>query len=288
MIILSIYGFWPNFNYEDNFFKSLFEDIYGDDVVYTVDPYQSNLCLIGENLIPPGLDRSKTKLISHIAEPKDPFYNDADYHFTFDSTDLSKKNIRIPLWMIYINKYKLTSNQSPILPVTIETLQNNQWYNLPKTEFCITPFSAIHQNRIDFYNLFNTYKKTDGFGLPFGNGDHDRDQLKKYFVIAPYKFCMSYENTNKPGYVTEKILQAKTAGCIPIYWGSDYVLGDFNPNSFIYANHFDSINSLLEYVKMVDNSEELYTNMYKTPMFAYDINAKYEEIKNNIKQMINL
>lgn len=288
MIKFSIYGFWPHFNYDDNFFKSLMEDIYGDDVTYTKNPYESNLCLIGENLIPPGLDRSKTKLISHIAEPKDPFYGVADYHFTFETTNLEKGNIRIPLWMIYINRYNLTSEQCPILPVNVHTLQNNEWYNFPKTQFCITPFSAMHQNRADFYNFFNTYKPTHGFGLPFGNGDHERNQLKKYYVIAPYKFCMAYENTDKLGYVTEKILQAKTAGCIPIYWGHEYVLQDFNPASFIYVKNYKSLSELLEYVKSVDNDRTLYDSYYNAPMFHYDINEKYEEIKSLIKKMITV
>lgn len=288
MIKLAIHGFWPNFNYDDNFFKSLFCDIYGNDFQYTKNPYESNICLIGENLIPPGLDRSKTKLISHIAEPKDPFYGVAEYHFTFDPTDLEKGNIRIPLWMIYINKYNLSSIQCPAIPVTVETLQNNRWHNLPKTKFCVTPFSAVHMNRVIFWQTFNTYKPTDGFGLPFGNGDEGRDQLKKYDVIAPYKFCMAYENTNKLGYVTEKILQAKTSGCIPIYWGSDLVLQDFNQNGFIYANNFNSINDLLDYVKIVDTNEEMYSSMYKANMFNYDINEKYDLIKKQIKELISI
>lgn len=288
MIKLSIYGFWPNFNYEDNFFKSLFQDIYGDDFEYTLNPHESNICLIGENLIPPGLDRSKTKLISHIAEPKDPFYGTAEYHFTFDPTDLSKGNIRIPLWMIYINKYNLTSEQCPIIPVDMKTLENNEWYNTPKTKFCVTPFSAIHQNRIEFWQTFNRYKPTDGFGLPFGNGDDGRNQLKKYFVLAPYKFCMAYENTNKLGYVTEKMLQAKTAGCIPIYWGSNLALQDFNPECFIYANGFDNVNDLLEYVKTVDQNEDLYNKIYSAKTFNYDLNEKYEQIKKQIKEMISI
>lgn len=288
MIKFCIHGFWPHFNYKDNFFKSLMEDIYGEEVTYTTNPHESNLCLIGENLIPPGIDRSKTKLISHIAEPKDPFYNVADYHFTFDPTDLNKNNIRIPLWMIYINKYDLKSEQSPILPVNINNLQNNEWYTFPKTQFCITPFSAIHKNRADFYNFFNTYKPTHGFGLPFGNGDHERNQLKKYYTIAPYKFCMAYENTDKLGYVTEKLLQAKTAGCIPIYWGHEYVLSDFNPKSFIYVKDYNSLPELLEHVKAVDTDKTLYENYYNAPVFHYNINEKYEEIKSLIKKMITL
>jgi hypothetical protein len=99
---------------------------------------------------------------------------------------------------------------------------------------------------------------------------------------------MAYENTNKLGYVTEKILQAKTSGCIPIYWGSDHVLKDFNPNSFIYVNNFNSINDVLEYVKRVDNDPSLYELIYKSPIFHYDINEKYEEIKRLIKKTISI
>jgi hypothetical protein len=288
MIKLSISGFWPNFNYQDNFFKSLFQEIYGDDFSYTTNPYESNLCIIGENLIPKGIDRSKTKLISHIAEPKNPFYGVTDYHLTFEPTDLEKGNIRLPLWMIYINKYKLTSEQCPILPVGISNLQNNEWYNTKKTQFCVTPFSAIHKNRVEFFNLFNTYKPTHGFGLPFGNGDHGRNQLKKYYIIAPYKFCMAYENTDKLGYVTEKILQAKTAGCIPIYWGHEYVLEDFNPDSFVYVKNYRCLQDLLEYIKVVDNNESLYNKYYTSPMFNYNIEKKYEDLKCFVKKMISL
>lgn len=288
MIKLSIHGFWPQFNYHDNFFKSMFEEIYGNDFEYTLNPHESNICLIGENLIPPGLDRTKTKIISHIAEPKDPFYGAADYHFTFDPTDLSMRNVRIPLWMIYINKYNLTSEQCPVIPINEKTLEDNEWYNTKKIKFCVTPFSNAKPNRIEFWRTFNSYKQTDGFGLPFGNGDDGRNQLIKYQVLAPYKFCMAYENTNKLGYVTEKILQAKTAGCIPIYWGSDWVLQDFNPNCFIYANKFQNIVELLEYVKLVDQNSSIYENIHFSKTFNYDLGQKYEEIKKQIKEMISI
>ena len=288
MIKLSIHGFWPEFNYQDNFFKSMFEEIYGNDFEYTLNPQESNICLIGENLIPPGLDRSKTKLISHIAEPKDPFYAVADYHFTFDPSDKSKGNLRFPLWLLYIDIYGFKTNQNPIAPVTLTTLENNPWYNTPKTKFCVTPFSNLKENRVEFYNTFNTYKSTDGFGLPFRNGDDSRNQLIKYNVLAPYRFCMAYENTNKLGYVTEKLFQAKTAGCIPIYWGNEMVFEDFNKDCFIYANNFNTTGDLLEYVKTVDQNEELYNKIHSSKMFNYDLNQFYDNLKKQIKEMISI
>ena len=34
-----------------------------------------------------------------------------------------------------------------------------------------------------------------------------------------YLYAICPENTWSPGYVTEKLVDAKLAGCIPIYWG---------------------------------------------------------------------
>ncbi|CAE7615288.1 fucT [Symbiodinium natans] len=55
-------------------------------------------------------------------------------------------------------------------------------------------------------------------------------------LLRPYTFALVFENKLVPGYVTEKIVNAFLAGCIPIYWGSRAVLDVFNPSSFIYAN----------------------------------------------------
>jgi hypothetical protein len=104
---------------------------------------------------------------------------------------------------------------NPIPAVTIEEINKNKWIETHKNKFCVAPFSAIHENRMDFLSLLCTYKQSFGFGLPFGNGDYDMNQLKKYDAICTFRFAMTFENTYKTGYITEKLLQAKTAGCIP-------------------------------------------------------------------------
>jgi hypothetical protein len=288
MIKLSIHNFWPDFNYDENIFISMLQDIYKDELVVTNNVNDCNLCLVAENYVPSEIDRTKTKILTFMAEPKPVQYQDGDYHLSFDPTRQDLKNIRMPLWYIYINFYNLQNQKNPIPAVLPEELQNNKWFNTPKEHFCIAPFSAIHKNRVDFYNLLCTYKAPFGFGLPFGNGDHDRNQLRKYDAICPFKFAMAFENTYKTGYVTEKFLQAKTAGCIPIYWGDSYVLHDFNPESFIYANHFSSMEECLEYVKYVDSNEEVYQKMKNTSLFKYDIKQAFENLKQQLKDTISL
>jgi hypothetical protein len=99
---------------------------------------------------------------------------------------------------------------------------------------------------------------------------------------------MAFENTYKTGYVTEKFLQAKTAGCIPIYWGDSYVLSDFNPDCFIYVNNFKTYEECLEYIKYVDSNEDVYQKIKNSPIFKYDINQSLESIKQKIKRTIQL
>lgn len=43
---------------------------------------------------------------------------------------------------------------------------------------------------------------------------------EKIRLLRDYRFNICPENTNAPGYVTEKIWHAHAAGCIPVYWGS--------------------------------------------------------------------
>ncbi|NDF00702.1 MAG: hypothetical protein EB034_20890, partial [Verrucomicrobia bacterium] len=40
----------------------------------------------------------------------------------------------------------------------------------------------------------------------------------------------------KPGYVTEKLLHAKLAGCVPLYRGAPEALQDFDPTGFVLCN----------------------------------------------------
>ena len=55
---------------------------------------------------------------------------------------------------------------------------------------------------------------------------HNDDSLKTEFgddkidYLRCFKFNICPENSNSSGYVTEKLFEAISAGCVPIYWGS--------------------------------------------------------------------
>jgi len=83
-----------------------------------------------------------------------------------------------------------------------------------------------------------------------------------------YKFGIAFENEDYPGYVTEKICDLYKSNCIPIYWGTNKILEDFNPTTFINANDFDDFDKLIEYVIEVDNNIDLYNSYFKESIFS--------------------
>jgi hypothetical protein len=80
--------------------------------------------------------------------------------------------------------------------------------------------------------------------------------------------------------VTEKILHAYYAKTIPIYWGSPTITADFNPLSFINVNNFHDLDAVVDYVKMIDNDDDLYNRILAASPFAGNIPRDYVMLNN--------
>ena len=71
------------------------------------------------------------------------------------------------------------------------------------------------------------------------------------------------ENSEGDGYISEKIVDAFLAGTIPIYYG-DYMVDEFiNPKTYILIKGEKDIFKKIEYIKEIDNNDELYKNLLK-------------------------
>ena len=81
------------------------------------------------------------------------------------------------------------------------------------------------------------YFDSDSFReIPTYNANFTRRFINKIEYARKYRFQLCPENAEFKGYCTEKILHAFASGCIPIYWGDDTVIKDFNEKAFINAN----------------------------------------------------
>ncbi len=78
----------------------------------------------------------------------------------------------------------------------------------------------------------------------------------KLSLLKEYKFSICYENAQGiPGYITEKLFDSLSAGCMPVYWGapniSDYVPQD----CFIDRTQFKNYEDLFQYLKNMTEEE---------------------------------
>jgi GR25 family glycosyltransferase involved in LPS biosynthesis len=186
----------------------------------------------------------------------------------FEATDPSRGIYRFPLWIQYIDWFgadqeRLVNPRS--MPLDYMTRVDPELLK-HKSKFCSFIVSnPSNEVRNQAFMALNAYKRVDSAGRLFNNiGDAIFTQvagggggeLKKLEFLKDYKFSITYENSRAPGYVTEKILAAKAAGCVPIYWGAPDVVQDFPAGSFINANEFQTAEELIAAVRDLDENAE--------------------------------
>ncbi len=273
--------FWDGFLPANNFFLDLFKSVNNKIELSSVSSCDI-LVYSCFGKTHKTVNNSKIKKIFYTGENIRPDFKDCNFSFTFDIDPYNNKNFRLPLWMLYIDWFNKFNYNNPRYALPYDRLFNNVYYNTPKELFCSTVFSSPRENRFEIIKKLKSYKNVDCFGKPFGNWTYGEDI--KYKTISNYKFNICFENTLHPGYYTEKIFHAKTAGCIPIYWGDNNVSIDFNPKSFINLNSYSNIDELVTYVIEVDNNAKLYKSILNEPFFTHK--PSLDGIKDFIKNII--
>jgi len=155
-------------------------------------------------------------------------------------------------------------------------IRNNAIKN-PRKKFCAAVISDIFPEFNDFFRLefikkLNKYKIVD-MGGRYNNTVGGPVQNKIKF-LSNYKFSIAMENSKGDGYSTEKIIDSFFSGTIPIYYG-DYMVDEYiNPKSFILIMGEIDLEQKIEYIKKIDNNDELYRRIMKEEVF---INKKIKE-----------
>jgi len=96
----------------------------------------------------------------------------------------------------------------------------------------------------------------------------------KQDLLQSTKFTFAYENVSDvPGYITEKIFDAFSAGCVPVYWGASNITDYIPEDCFIDARKFADIASIYAFMKGMSDEE------YYAYQHAIDSFIKSESIK---------
>lgn len=211
------------------------------------------------------------------------------FHLTSDPSYL-----RMPLWMFEIDWFgaDLEAIQNPI-PIPIDScIQVNPISYTDRTKFCAfvvsNPSNRIRNSA--FFSL-NSYKPVDSAGGLYNNIGNDifagpgggGGELKKVEFLNNYRFCIAYENNSAPGYTTEKLLHAKAAGCIPIYWGDPSIQCEFDERGFINANYFKDGLELIDAVRTIETNETLWKQYTSVPALTLE---KRDLVRRTFSEMV--
>ena len=127
-----------------------------------------------------------------------------------------------------------------------------------------SPPSGDRSNLISHYNASS-------------NWDMSRSHYKRNAdIYSKYRFCLVMENNYQPGYITEKILMAFIAGCIPVYYGTESIFDIFNENSFVFYNISDP-QSALEKIRTLESDKDAYEQMLMSEPIAAHGNSTIED-----------
>jgi len=268
---------WAEFNPNYNFFTLLVEDYIKREnlgIELIIDPLSPQLVIFG-----PFGDNfrkySNTPKLFFSGE-NSPHIGGPDLIMSVGHhPELNEKTLRIPLWILEVDWFGADPNkiQNP-KPIPYETCcKPSLSFIAKKDKFC----SYIVSNpKNEYRNValpeISKYKNVDSAGAYQNNMGHKLEgglgggggELIKHTFLQSYKFSITFENEQNPGYITEKYFHAKAAGCIPIYWGDPDLSRDFDPAGGI-NTHGKSWDQIRSEIKSVDEDVAKWLQMFAVP-----------------------
>lgn len=182
-----------------------------------------------------------------------PNLNECDYSISFYPYDCGGRNLRYPLYMLYeteeaANPPRLDDNTALGRGFCSLVMRNN------------TNCDPLRIRIIDRISEIEPL----AYGGSFRNNQGGCVDNKIEF-ISRFRYNLALENSIMPGYVTEKLLEPYAAATVPIYWGDSAATRDFNPESFINVNDFDSLDSLARHIRRLNDNPAEYLRILRAP-----------------------
>ena len=114
----------------------------------------------------------------------------------------------------------------------------------------------------------------------------------KYLRNFTFSICSeNYDTENIPGYITEKLMDACLAGCIPIYsgWFAENDAKIFNRNRilFYHSQSPESIQRVYNKIIELKHDRQKFDNFYRQPIFCESAFETVERLRNDFFNKIN-
>ena len=201
--------------------------------------------------------------IAFFTENQLPDFSKADYCIGNSHINYLDRYFRMPVYFI--------NSINPLKHEAIEVIRTKILNNTIRTKFCAGVISnslTTDSFRLNFINELNKYKIVDMGGAYNNNFGRINDKIE---FLSSYKFSIAMENTEGEGYLSEKIIDSFLSGTIPIYYGDYMVDETINPETYILIRGEKDIKDKIEYIKEIDNNDELYKKIIrKKVLLSYE------------------
>lgn len=259
-ITVKFVDFWPTFDVNDNKFVRALRT-------------RHNVRVINEG-VPDVLFFSRGEKCEHLkydclkvyftGENNFPDFNECDYALSFYDCDVNGRNLRYPLYMLY--EYDELYHPFPI--------EDKKAVERGFCSLLMRNSTNCDARRLEIVDAVQSYRPI-AYGGPFRNNVGGPVDSKLDFIYN-YKFNLALENSIVDGYVTEKIVEPMAASTVPIYWGSDMVKSDFNPDAFINVNDFADSASLIKYIAELDTDHARYLEILRAPKLVHGVTPDFD------------
>lgn len=216
---------------------------------------------------------------------------DLSLGFDYETIEDKVNYMRLPLWILYLIPFDATFED-------IRDLIKNLNHPQHRSAVYHTRFGcniSKHDNNGIRRKMITLLSKIDEIkcaGNFMNNTSELRNEFKdnKLHYLRNFKFNICPENSNFPGYVTEKIFESIQAGCIPIYWGSENKPEPeiLNPDAILF--YCDTREEeLFEKIKMLHENISAYEDFIRIPPFrekaAERIWEKLSTLKSKLEKL---
>lgn len=236
------------------------------------------------------LDYTHCTLLFYSGETVVPDFNTCDYAISSVKIQYENRNLWIPHSYMSMVEYTHT-----IIKEITPSLLNRK--------FCSFIFGQDHvgigakYRKLFCEELMKKYKHVDCPGKILHNMECDKLSKRedsqnwhtsKLAFLSNYKFNIAFENSDVPGYITEKLTDCYLSNTVPIYWGSCADPSPYPKESMICANDYKSFDELIERIIEVDNDDELYLSILRANPFRKENQEHFPDFKQQIINFIDV
>ena len=182
-----------------------------------------------------------------------PDFNDCDYAIGFDYLTLGDRYFRFPAYYLDREAFELMNDKTYFTSDNIRS----------KGGFCGFYYDIDEETpeRDLFFQRLSDYRPVESGGLLHNNLEGVVTEQHQF--LSNYKFSIAFEECSHPGYTSDILMKALAAQTIPIYWGNPFIGREFNTQAFVNCHDFRTWDEVVEAVRRIDNSDELYLKMMR-------------------------